>query len=81
MDLHEAMRQPNKRQFLQAMQEEVDTHMKNEHFVIVKRVDIPPGTKVLVSVWSRKRKRRIITREVYKWKARLNVHGGSKRKA
>ena len=27
-------------------------------------------------VWSMKRKRRIDTREIYRWKARLNVHGG-----
>ena len=37
---------------------------------------VPPGTKVLPAVWAMKRKRRITTREIYKWKARLNVHGG-----
>ena len=31
-------------------------------------------------VWSMKRKRRIATREIYKWKARLNVHGGKQEK-
>jgi hypothetical protein len=38
--------------------------------------EVPEGTKILDSVWAMKRKRRIKTREVYKWKGRLNVHGG-----
>ena len=37
---------------------------------------MPKGTKILDSIWSMKRKRDIKTREVYKYKARLNVHGG-----
>jgi hypothetical protein len=32
--------------------------------------------KILDSVWAMKRKRDLVTREVYKHKARLNVHGG-----
>jgi hypothetical protein len=31
---------------------------------------------VLSAVWSMKPKRRILTRQIYKWKARLNCHGG-----
>ena len=37
---------------------------------------MPPNTKLLDMVWAMQRKRRIDTRQVYKWKARLNVHGG-----
>jgi hypothetical protein len=37
---------------------------------------VPKGVKVLPSVWSMKRKRDIKTQQVYKHKARLNVHGG-----
>ena len=37
---------------------------------------MPEGVKVLPSVWAMKRKRRISTGKVYKWKARLNLHGG-----
>jgi hypothetical protein len=37
---------------------------------------VPKGTKILSSVWAMKRKRDLVTREVYKHKARLNVHGG-----
>ena len=38
--------------------------------------EVPTGTKLLDMVWSMRRKRRIKTQEMYKWKARLNVHGG-----
>jgi hypothetical protein len=37
---------------------------------------VPKGVKVLPSVWSMKWKRDIKTQQVYKHKARLNVHGG-----
>ena len=36
---------------------------------------MPEGVTILPSVWAMKRKRKIATREVYKWKARLNVDG------
>ena len=39
---------------------------------------VPAGKTVLPSVWEMTRKRRITTREVYKWKARLNVDGSKK---
>ena len=76
MYMHQAMRQPDKKQFIQAMVDEVTAHTKNGHWKIIPRSQVPEGTKVLPSVWSMKRKRRILTREVYKWKARLNLHGG-----
>jgi hypothetical protein len=55
---------------------QVQAHESNGHWELVDRKDIPGGMPVLPSVWSMKRKRRIDTREVYKWKARLTVHGG-----
>ncbi|KAI2494579.1 hypothetical protein MHU86_19949 [Fragilaria crotonensis] len=76
MYLHEAMRQPDWPQFQQAMRDEVMAHENRRHWKLVRREAIPAGIAVLPSVWSMKRKRRIATREVYKWKARLNAHGG-----
>ena len=55
-------------------------HEQRGHWVIRHRRDIPPNTKVLPAVWSMKRKRQIATREIYKWKAWLNVHGGKQEK-
>ena len=76
MYLHEAMKQPDKREFVQAMFEEVMTHTERGHWKIIPITEVPKGTKVLPAVWAMRRKRKILSREVYKWKARLNVHGG-----
>ena len=75
MYLHEAIRQPDREQFLQAMNQEVNGQVENKNFSIFPRSSVPEEAPVLPSVWAMKRKRRINTREVYKWKARLNVDG------
>ena len=76
MYYHQAMKADDSKQFRQAMQGEVDSHNSNEHWEIRRRDQVPEGVKVLDSVWAMRRKRRIKTKEVYKWKARLNIHGG-----
>ena len=76
MYLHEAMKQPDKREFVQAMVDEVTTHTERGHWKIIPISEVPTGTRVLPAVWAMRRKRKILSREVYKWKARLNVHGG-----
>jgi hypothetical protein len=76
MYLHEALKAPDREQFIKAMVEEVQAHEGKEHWELVPKSDVPDNTLILPAVWSMKRKRRINTREVYKWKARLNVHGG-----
>eukprot|EP00978_Attheya_sp_CCMP212_P022796 scaffold68573_cov79-Attheya_sp.AAC.1 len=78
--LHEAMREPDKKQFMEAMKKEVSSHEGNHHWELTKRSSIPKQHKVLPAVWAMKRKRRIATREVYNWKARLNIHGGKQEK-
>jgi histone deacetylase 1/2 len=80
MYLHEAMRQPDRLQFIEAMKKEVEDHSNNGNWQIVHRSNIPKHFQILPAVWSMKRKRRIATREVYKWKARLTVHGGKQTK-
>jgi hypothetical protein len=76
MYLHEALRAPDRQEFIKAMTEEVQAHEDLNHWELVPKSDVPSGTIILPSVWSMKRKRRISTREVYKWKAHLNIHGG-----
>jgi hypothetical protein len=75
MYLHEAMREPNKEQFLAAMEKEVSAHTEAGNFIIVPRHKVPQDVLVIPAVWQMKQKRRISTREVYKWKARLNFDG------
>jgi hypothetical protein len=70
MDAHDA------KEFQQAMLKEVDAHTNNEHWQICVHCDVPAGHDILPAVWAFKRKRRINTRAVYKYKARLNIHGG-----
>ena len=75
MYYHEAMAQPDRKQFVEAMQQEVSMQTKNGNWSIVKRSDVPSKASILPAVWAMKRKRRIATREIYKWKARLNIDG------
>ena len=74
--LHEAMKQPDADQFIKAMAEEIQAHEDNHHWEVVTRDTIPQGTPILPAIWSMRRKRRIDTRAIYKWKARLTIHGG-----
>ena len=73
---HQAMKAEDAKEFRLAMQGEVDAHCDNAHWALCKREQVPEGTKVLDSVWAMRRKRRIKSKQVYKWKARLNLHGG-----
>jgi hypothetical protein len=73
---HQAMQEPDKAEFLKAAVSEVKSHGNNQHFTLMRRDELPKSTRVLAEVWSMKRKRCILTRAIYKWKARLNSHGG-----
>ena len=76
MHLHEALKEPDCDKFLEAMDKEVQDHVKQGHWTIIHRSQVPEDQRILDAVWSMKRKQRIATREVYRWKARLTVHGG-----
>ena len=75
MYYHEAMREPDREQFKEAMKKEVEAHTKNQVWELIKKSTVPKGHKIMPSVWAMKRKRRIADREIYKWKARLNIDG------
>jgi hypothetical protein len=75
MYLHQALKEPDKAQWLKAMEEEVNAHISNGNWEMVPRRSVPVGVPVLPAVWAMRCKRRIATREVYKWKARLNLDG------
>ena len=73
--LHEARREKDWPKFQEAMQIEVDGQMRNKNFKLRLRSSLPAGTQVLPGVWVLKRKRRLLTGQIYKWKARLNLDG------
>ena len=76
MYFHEAMAAADREEFIKAVVKEINDHIDGKHWIIINEEDVPEGANILDAVWSMKRKRDIITRKVYKWKARLNVHGG-----
>jgi hypothetical protein len=78
--LHEAMREPDRDKFLDAMMEEAKSQMDNGNFSFKKRGDVPKNCTILPAVWALKRKRDIKTRLVKKYKARLNVDGSRMKK-
>jgi hypothetical protein len=72
---HEAMRAPDRKDFLKAAEKEVIDHTVNGLWEVIHKRKVPQGALIAPGVWSMKRKRRIGTREVYKWKARLAYDG------
>ena len=75
MYMHQAMKQDDKKEFVKAMQKEVDDQTNNGNFSIVRRTEVPQGKTILNAVWQMRRKRDIKTREIKKYKARLNIDG------
>jgi Reverse transcriptase (RNA-dependent DNA polymerase) len=78
--LHEALKAKDSEEFKRAMVHEVQQHTNRKHWEPIEKKDLPPNTIILPAVWAMKRKRRIDSREVYKWKSRLNI-GGHKMRA
>jgi len=71
---HQAMNQPNRAQFLKAMVKEIEIHQKRKHWEVTHIKHVPKGIIILDSIWAIRRKRKIGTGLVNKYKARLNAH-------
>ena len=76
MHLHQALRQPDSRKFVDSVIKEINGHVDRKHWEVTPRADVPEDTDVLPSVWAVRRKRNLTTGEITKHKARLNLHGG-----
>ena len=76
MHFGQAMKQPDSHQFVEAVVKEVNGHVENQNFKLVKRSEVPEGEPIQQSVWAMRRKRNLTTGEIVKHKARLNLHGG-----
>jgi hypothetical protein len=72
---HQAMKQPDREKFKEAMQKECEAHYKKGNYKLIKRDKMPEGATLLSSVWQMKRKRKPSTGEFSKYKARMNVDG------
>ena len=53
----------------------MDAQIEGKFLELTHINDVPKNSTLLSAVWQMKRKRHIKTREVYKWKALLNVNG------
>ncbi len=76
MYLHQALRQPDSKEFVEAVIKEVNGHVDNDHWKLIPRMEVPESTEVVPSVHAMQRKQDLTTGKVTKHKARLNLHGG-----
>ena len=72
----QAIKQPDRKQFVDAIVKEVNGHVENRNWELIKRSKVPVGEPIQQSVWAMRRKRNLTTGEIVKHKARLNLHGG-----
>ena len=63
---HEALQAPDRDNFIQAMQKEVQDHEDREHWELIPQSKVPEGTIILPAVWSMKHKHCIKTNSIYK---------------
>ena len=69
------MKEPDSQDFIKAVKREFGDLLNDGVFRFVSRTSVPEHLIPFPAVWAMKRKRRVKTREIYKWKARLNLDG------
>jgi hypothetical protein len=75
MYMHEALKQSDRKKFIRAMEKEWNDQYDNGNFSIIHKSKVPKDKTILPTVWQMKRKRDIKTRQIKKYKARLNIDG------
>ena len=76
MYFHQAMNQPDADSFVKATIKEVNGHVDNGNWELTPKEEVPSEAELLPAVWAMIRKRDLVTNEITKYKARLNIHGG-----
>ncbi len=74
--LQQAIRQPDAKEFMQAVIKEVNKHVDCNNWTLKKRSKVPEEVQIVPSVLSMRRKRDLTTNKIKSHKARLNLHGG-----
>ena len=74
MYLHEALQQPDRDKFIEAIEKELDDHILRKHWKVIPLCNVPKGKNPLPMVWSMKRKRNPLG-EITRYKARLCAGG------
>ncbi len=55
--LHQALPQPDYKEFMEAVIKEVNGHVDNNHWKLIPRMEVPESTEVVPSVWAMRCKR------------------------
>jgi hypothetical protein len=76
MYLHQVLQQPDAAEFGKAVVKEVNGHVENGNWQLMRRDQLPKDNEVMPSVWAMHQKRNLTTNAITKYKARLNLHGG-----
>jgi hypothetical protein len=69
MYLQQALRQPNAKEFVQAVVKEINGHVDCDNWTLKKRSEVPDDVQIVPSVWSMRRKRDLTTNEIKSHKA------------
>ncbi len=76
MYLQRALKQPDVKEFVQAVIKEVNRHMDSNNSMLRKQSKVPEDVQIVSSVWSLQCKRDLTTNKVTSQRARLNLHHG-----
>ncbi len=76
MYLQQALKQPDAKEFVQAVIKEVNGHVDTNNWMLQKQSKVPEDVQIVPSVRSLRRNCDLTTNEVKSHKARLNLHGG-----
>ena len=76
MYFHQAMQQEDSDHFVDAVVKKINGHIDNKSWELVNIEDNPKDVEIIPSVWAMRRKRNLVTNEITKCKARLNIHRG-----
>ena len=74
MYLQQALRQHDVKLFVDAVIKEINGHIDNKNWELVRQDTVPEEAQVVPSVWAMRRKRDLTTNEVKSHKAWLNLH-------
>jgi hypothetical protein len=73
--LHQALKEPDREKFIEAMEKEIAQQVQRGVYSIIKRSKVPQGAMILPAVWALRRKRDVRTGDIKKYKARCNIDG------
>ena len=75
MYLDEATKEPYRKELIAAMVKEVTDRVGNGNYSIIPKSQVSMGATILPAVCQMKQNRDIKTRDIKKYKARLNIDG------